>query len=38
MKAIMHANHNRELLQESVKGLDQCWMSRMLSDPMMFCK
>lgn len=38
IKAIMHANHRRELLQEFASGLEQCWVIKMFSDPVMFCK
>lgn len=34
----MHANHRRELLQESVSGLDQCWIRRIFKDPRIFCR
>lgn len=37
IKAIMHANHRKGLPQEFVSGSDQYWVSRMFSDPEMFC-
>lgn len=38
IKAIMPANHRKVLLQEFASGLDQCWVSKMFSDPVIFCK
>lgn len=36
MKAIIHASHRREVLQEAGRGVNQCCIRRKFSEPVMF--
>lgn len=33
----MQASDKRVLLQDSARGLDQYWVSKMFNDPVVFC-